>query len=438
MEQRRRKVVIMGAAGRDFHNFNTVFRDNDKYEVVAFTAAQIPDIEGRRYPPSLSGDTYPEGIPIIPEEDLPELIKEEGVDEVIFSYSDVTHEHVMHKASEVVSAGADFTLLGNDGTMIRARVPLISICATRTGSGKSQTTRKISELLNERGENIVTIRHPMPYGDLRQQSVQRFADYDDLERHNCTIEEMEEYEPYINKGMVIYAGVDYGAILREAEKEADILVWDGGNNDTPFYRPNLHFVVLDPHRVGDETRYHPGEVNLNMADVCIINKCDTAPEENIEKLEENIKKINPEAKIVRANSPLTVEDPERIKDKDVLVIEDGPTVTHGDMTFGAGKIAAEKYGAGKIVDPIENAVGSIKETFEKYTHLEDVLPAMGYGEKQIKELEETIENSGCDLVVSGTPIDLNRIIDVSKPIIHVTYELEVQEEGVLEELLKDF
>jgi len=438
MEKRKRKVIIMGAAGRDFHNFNTVFRDNEKYEVVAFTAAQIPDIEGRRYPPALSGELYPDGIPIIPEDDLVDVIEEENIDEVVFAYSDVTHEHVMHVGSKAVAAGADFVLLGNYETMIRARVPLISVCAARTGSGKSQTTRKICEMLNEDGTKLATIRHPMPYGDLEKQAVQRFATYEDLEKHDCTIEEMEEYEPYIDKDMVIYAGVDYGAILREAEEEADIVVWDGGNNDTPFYRSDLHFVVVDPHRVGHETKYHPGEVNLNMADVFIINKCDTADEEDIKQMEENLEEVNPDAEVLRADSPLTVEDSEEIEGKKVLVIEDGPTVTHGEMPFGAGKIAAEKFGAEEIVDPREYAVGSIKETFEKYTHLKDVLPAMGYGDQQKKELEETIANSDADLVVSGTPIDLHRILDIDKPMLHVTYELDVQKKGRLKEILNEF
>ncbi|MFW6037970.1 MAG: cyclic 2,3-diphosphoglycerate synthase [Candidatus Saliniplasma sp.] len=439
MEKKMKKrVVIMGAAGRDFHNFNTVFKENEKYDVVAFTATQIPDIEGRRYPPSLAGDLYPEGIPIVPEDDLRELIIEENIHEVVFSYSDVSHEYVMHKASIVNAAGADFVLLGTNHTMIRSKVPLVSICATRTGSGKSQTTRKIAEILNDKGRKVVAIRHPMPYGDLEKQAVQRFADYEDLDKHECTIEEREEYEPYINEGMVVYAGVDYGSILKKAEDEADVVIWDGGNNDTSFYRPDLSFVVLDPHRVGHETLYYPGETNLRMADVCIINKCDTAEEKNIKELEKNIKETNPDAEIVRANSPLTVNDPDKIKGKRVLVIEDGPTVTHGGMKFGAGKVAAEKYGAAEIVDPRKSAVGTIKETFEKYNHLTEVLPAMGYGEKQMKDLEKTIEDSDCDLVISGTPIDLNRVIDISKPLIHVTYKLEVPEEGRLEELLKDF
>lgn len=438
MEKRKERVIIMGAAGRDFHNFNTVFRDNEKFEVVAFTATQIPDIEGRRYPPSLAGKLYPEGIPIVHEEELADWIVREKVDEVIFAYSDVKHEYVMHKASQVNAAGADFVLLGNNETMIKSQKPVISICATRTGSGKSQTTRKICELLQDKGRKVVSIRHPMPYGDLEKQAVQRFEDYEDLDEHECTIEEREEYEPYINKGMIVYAGVDYGAILMQAEKEADIIVWDGGNNDTSFYRPNMHIVVLDPHRVGHELTYHPGETNLWMADVCVINKCDSAEEEDIKELEENIRSVNPDAEIIRANSPLTVNDPDAIKGKRVLVVEDGPTLTHGEMAFGAGKLAAEKYGAKEIVDPKEVAVGSIKDTFEKFDHLTDVLPAMGYGAEQMKDLEKTIEASDCDVVVSGTPIDLNRVINVEKPLVHVTYELEVPEEGRLEGLLEGF
>jgi len=428
----------MGAAGRDFHNFNTAFKDNDEFEVVAFTATQIPDIEGRRYPPALAGNSYPEGVPIIPEDKLVETIEEERIDEVVFAYSDVKHEYVMHKASKVIAAGADFVLLGNDDTMLKARIPVISICAGRTGAGKSQTTRAICEYLNEKGTNLVTVRHPMPYGDLEKQAVQRFEDYEDLDEHETTIEEREEYEPYIDKGMVIYAGVDYGAILREAEEEGDILVWDGGNNDTPFYRSDLHFVVLDPHRVGHETTYHPGEVNLNMADVCIINKCDTSEEEDISQLEDNIKDVNPDAEILRANSPIKVTDPDRIKGKKVLVIEDGPTLTHGEMSFGAGKLGADKYGAAEIVDPREYAVGSIKEAYENYPHMGKVLPAMGYSDEQIEDLQKTIENSNCDVVVSGTPIDITRVLDTKKPIAHVKYELEVQEESKLKNILDDF
>ncbi len=438
MERKKKNVIIMGAAGRDFHNFNTVFKDNPDFQVVAFTATQIPDIEGRRYPPSLAGHLYPEGIPIVHEDDLPRLIIDENVDEVVFAYSDVTHEHVMHKASLATALGTDFILLGNNSTMIKSRKPLISICAVRTGSGKSQTTRKICELLIEKGRKVSAIRHPMPYGDLEKQVVQRFAKYEDLDEHECTIEEREEYEPYIDKGMVVYAGVDYGKILMEAEKESDVIIWDGGNNDTSFYRPDLNFVVLDPHRLGHETTYHPGETNLRMADVCIINKCDSAEEEKIEQLEANIREVNPGATIIRADSPITVDKPEMIEGKRALVIEDGPTVTHGDMGFGAGFLAAEKYGASEIVDPRNFAINSIKETYEKYPHMEKILPAMGYGESQVKDLEDTIEHSDCDVVVSGTPIDLKRVLDVSKPLVRVRYELKVEDEDELKDLLKDF
>ncbi len=438
MERKKKKVVIMGAAGRDFHNFNTVFRDNPDYFVVAFTANQIPDIDGRRYPPSLSGDMYPQGIPIVHENDLTTIIQEENVDQVVFAYSDVTHEYVMHRASAALALGADFVLLGNDSTMIKSRKPVISICAVRTGSGKSQTTRKICELLMEKGRRVSAIRHPMPYGDLEKQVVQRFAEYDDLDRHECTIEEREEYEPYIDRGMAVYAGVDYGKILLEAENESDVIVWDGGNNDTSFYRPDLSIVVLDPHRLGHETTYHPGETNLRMADVCIINKCDSADEGHIVQLKNNIRKANPNGVIIRAESPITVDNPDMIRGKKVLVVEDGPTLTHGEMGFGAGLLAAEKYGAEKIVEPREFAINSIKETFLKYPHMKKVLPAMGYGERQVKDLEETIERSECDVVVSGTPIDLRRILKVSKPLVRVTYELHVENEDELRELLKDF
>ncbi len=438
MERKKKNVIIMGAAGRDFHNFNTVFKDNLDFQVVAFTATQIPDIEGRRYPPSLAGELYPEGIPIVHEDELPKLIIDENVDEVVFAYSDVTHEHVMHKASLVTALGADFILLGNDSTMIKSRKPMISICAVRTGSGKSQTTRKICELLIERGRKVSAIRHPMPYGDLEKQVVQRFAKYEDLDKHECTIEEREEYEPYIDRGMVVYAGVDYGKILMEAEKESDVLIWDGGNNDTSFYRPDINFVVLDPHRLGHETTYHPGETNLRMADVCIINKCDSAEEGKIEQLEDNIRETNPGAKIIRADSPITVDKPEMIEGKRALVIEDGPTVTHGDMGFGAGLLAAEKYGASEIVDPRNFAINSIKETYQKYPHMKKILPAMGYGGSQIKDLEDTIERSDCDVVVSGTPIDLKRVLDVSKSLVRVQYELEVDNEDELKDILRDF
>jgi len=433
-----KNVLIMGAAGRDFHNFNVFFRDNDDYCVRAFTATQIPDIEGRKYPAQLAGKLYPDGIPIFPEEELKDLIKRFDICEVYFSYSDVPHTYVMNKASEVQAAGASFNLLGPDETMIKSRLPIISVCAVRTGCGKSQSTRKIALLLKEKGRRVVVIRHPMPYGDLIKQKVQRFATYEDMIEQECTIEEMEEYEPHISNGILVYAGVDYGAILEEAEKEADIILWDGGNNDTPFYKADLEIVVVDPHRPGHELAYYPGETNFRRAGVLIINKMGTAKEENIDKVMANIKAFNPEATVIRANSPITVLDGEQIRGKSVLVIEDGPTLTHGEMGFGAGIVAAEKFGAAKIVDPRPFAVGSIKETFAKYSHLDRVLPAMGYGKQQISELSQTIDRAECDLVIGATPIDLSRLIKTSKNILRVTYDLE--EVGVpnLEDILKDY
>jgi len=433
-----RKVIIMGAAGRDFHNFNVFFRHNPGYKVVAFTATQIPDIEGRVYPASLAGPLYPEGIPIYAEETLPELIRKYNVQEVIFAYSDVSHEYVMHRASIAMAAGASFSLLGPEETMLEAKVPVISVCAVRTGSGKSQTSRKIALLLKEKGRRVVVIRHPMPYGDLARQRVQRFATYEDMDRHECTIEEREEYEPHIKRGIVVYAGVDYGAILAEAEKEADIILWDGGNNDFSFYRSNLEIVVLDPHRAGHELRYHPGETNLRRAQVLVINKMDTAPIEKVNILLDNIKMVNPQAVVIRANSKITVPDGSLITGKRVLVIEDGPTLTHGEMTFGAGVVAANQHGAALIIDPRPFAVGSIKETFAKYRHLDRVLPAMGYGQEQIAELQETINQADCDLVVSATPIDLNRVIKSNKKILHVIYELEEMGSPNLKEVLARF
>jgi len=434
----KRKVIIMGAAGRDFHNFNTFFRDNEKYEVVAFTATQIPDIDGRKYPAVLAGKLYPDGIPILKEEDLPELIKKYDVDDVVFAYSDVAHVDVMHKASIALANGADFVLMGNKETMLKSTKPVIAVCAVRTGCGKSQTTRAVINILKSKGRKVVAIRHPMPYGDLAKQAVQRFADYSDLDKHDCTIEEREEYEPHIDKGIVVYAGVDYEAILRQAEQEADIILWDGGNNDTSFYRPDLYIVVVDPLRAGHEMLYHPGEVNFRMADVIVINKMDSATEEELKVIRENIAKVNPDAKIIEANSPPVAENPDAIKGKKVLVIEDGPTVTHGGMKYGAGYVAAKAAGAAEIIDPRPFAVGSIVDTFKKYSHLEEVLPAMGYGEKQVKELEETINNSDCDIVVSGTPIDITRVVNVNKPIVRVRYDLQVIGDTTLEEVLKDF
>ncbi|HQE64825.1 MAG TPA: cyclic 2,3-diphosphoglycerate synthase [Candidatus Saccharicenans sp.] len=433
-----RKVIIMGAAGRDFHNFNVYFRDNPDYRVVAFTATQIPDIEGRKYPAALAGKLYPRGIPIYSEAELTDLIKEHKVDEVHFAYSDVPHEYVMHKASEAMAAGASFVLLGPADTMIKSRKPVISVCAVRTGSGKSQTTRKVALTLKAKGRRVVVIRHPMPYGDLEKQKVQRFATYEDLDRHECTIEEREEYEPHIDNGIIVYAGVDYGAILKQAEKEADIILWDGGNNDFPFYKSDLEIVVVDPHRAGHELSYHPGETNFRRADVYVVNKMDTAEPEKVKLVMDNIKKINPKAKVIKANSPIFVEEGSQIKGKRVLVIEDGPTLTHGGMRYGAGIVAAQQYQAAEIIDPRPYAVGSIKKTFEKYSHLDKVLPAMGYGEKQTRELAATINKIDCDLVISATPIDLNRVIKVNKPMLRVRYELEEIGQPNLKSVLKDF
>jgi predicted GTPase len=431
------RVIIMGAAGRDFHNFNTYFRDNPAYEVVAFTATQIPNIEGRRYPPELAGRLYPEGIPIYPEAELAGLIKENAVEQVVFAYSDIPHMDVMHEASTVLASGADFRLMGNSKIVLRSSVPVISVGAVRTGSGKSQTTRKICAILRNKGLDVVAVRHPMPYGDLKKQVVQRFATYDDLARNECTIEEREEYEPLIDKGIVVYAGVDYERILREAEKEADVIVWDGGNNDVPFYRSDLHIVVADPHRPGHEVTYHPGETNVRMAGVVIINKVQTADRQDILTVRDNVKRINPEATIIEAASPIIVDRPDDIKGKRVLVVEDGPTVTHGGMTYGAGTIAAEDYGAADIVDPRPFAIGSIAETFRKYGHIGKLLPAMGYGNDQVKELEDTINRSDCDVVVSGTPVDLQRVIKINKPIVRVRYELCEIGHPTLEELIVD-
>ena len=433
-----KKVIIMGAAGRDFHNFNTYFRDNPHFQVVAFTATQIPDIEGRKYPPALAGRLYPDGIPIHAEDELDALIRKHGVTKVYFSYSDVAHEDVMHKASQVQAAGASFVLLGPRDTMIKSKKPVVSVCAVRTGCGKSQTSRKVSLILKKKGRTVAAIRHPMPYGDLAKQRVQRFAAYEDLDRHECTIEEREEYEPYIKNGLIIYAGVDYEAILREAEKEAEVILWDGGNNDFPFYQSDLEIVVVDPHRAGHELLYYPGETNFRRAQVLIINKMDTASDEMIAKLSANIQKINPAAVVIKAASPPIVENGERIRGKRVLVIEDGPTVTHGGMPYGAGIMAARKYGAAHIVDPRPAAGGSIQATFAKYTHLENVLPAMGYGEKQVRELAATIEKIDCDLIVSATPIDLNRLIKTRRPLLRVGYELEEIGSPTLENVLAKF
>jgi len=418
------RTLIMGAAGRDFHNFNVFYRGNADYEVVAFTATQIPNIEGRKYPAELAGKDYPKGIPIYPESDLEKLIKDFKVDQVVFAYSDVPHEYVMHKASIAMAAGADFRLMGPGTTQIKSTKPVVSVCAVRTGSGKSQTTRRVSLILREMGYKVAAIRHPMPYGDLVKQKVQRFATYADLDKNECTIEEREEYEPHIDNGVIVYAGVDYEAILRQAEKEVDIVLWDGGNNDFSFYVSDLAIVVADPHRPGHEKMYHPGETNCRLADVFVINKVDTALPENVIAVRESLHQLNSKAVIIEAASPLFVDKPEEIRGKRVLVIEDGPTLTHGEMAYGAGWVAARRFGAGEIVDPRLYAVGSIVETYRKYPKTGTILPAMGYGEDMVKDLEKTINNAKVDLVVSGTPIDLTRIIKVNKPIQRVRYELQ--------------
>jgi predicted GTPase len=431
-----RRIVIAGAAGRDFHNFNVLFRDREDAEVVAFTAAQIPNIDGRIYPPALAGARYPAGIPIVLEEELPELVRSQAVDEVIFAYSDVTHEHVMHVGSAALAAGADYRLLAPRSTELTSTKPVVAICAVRTGSGKSQTTRHISRVLRESGKRVAVLRHPMAYGDLARQAVQRFERYEDLDAADCTIEEREEYEPHLADGNLVFAGVDYPAILSLAEDEADVIVWDGGNNDTPFITPDLHVVVCDPHRPGHELRYHPGETNLRMADVCVVNKIDTAPPEGVEAVLDSIRSVNPQAEVVRAASPYLVEgDADEVRGKRVLAVEDGPTLTHGDMSYGAAVLAAKQYAAAELVDPRPFAVGSIRKTFELYPHLAELLPAMGYGRKQIEELRETIERSDADLVLIGTPIDLRRVIDLDKPALRVTYRLQELGQPTLADLL---
>ncbi|RLB19489.1 MAG: GTPase [Deltaproteobacteria bacterium] len=429
------KVIIMGAAGRDFHNFNVYFRDNDRYRVVAFTAAQIPKIEGRLYPPTLAGDLYPEGLPIYPEKDLARLIREHQVDLVAFSYSDVLHVDVMHKASIAMAEGADFILIGAPYTMLKAEKPVVAVCAVRTGCGKSQTTRKVCHILREQGKKVVVVRHPMPYGDLQNQVVQRFSTYEDFEKHKCTIEEREEYEPLVDLGIVTYAGVDYGKILAQAEKEADIIVWDGGNNDTPFYQPDIHIVLFDPHRAGHELLYYPGETNMLMADIAIINKVDTASLAQVEQVRRNIQQNAPRARIVLANSPAIVSQPGLIKGKRVMVVEDGPTLTHGGMPYGAGLIAARQYGASEIVDPRSAAVGSIKDTYLLYPHVGPVLPAMGYSDEQIADLESTVNRVECDLILFATPIHLTRILNINKPAMRVRYEYQDSERPFLEDAL---
>jgi predicted GTPase len=433
-----RKVIIMGAAGRDFHNYNVFFRNNKSYKVVAFTAAQIPDIDKRKYPASLAGKLYPQGIPIHPESKLEELIRKHDVHVVVFSYSDVSYRHVMSTASRVAAQGADFMLMGPECCMLKAKVPVVAVCAVRTGCGKSQTTRRVAAILLGRGRKVVVVRHPMPYGDLRKQVAQRFSSLADLKKHKCTIEEREEYEPLIRMGVVVYAGVDYFEILRRAEKEADVLIWDGGNNDFPFYRPDLHIVVLDALRPGDELFYYPGEVNLRMADVAIINKVDSADPESVEEVRDNIRGTNPGAVVIDAASPVFCPQAGKIRDKRVLVVEDGPTLTHGEMGFGAGVVAARKFGARELVDPKPYAVGSIKKAIETYPNIGCLLPAAGYGAEQIKDLEKSINKVDCDCVVVATPIDLAKVIKLKKPSVRVTYELEEIGKPDLEEVIDGF
>jgi len=430
-----RNALIMGAAGRDFHNFNVFFRNNPEIRVKAFTATQIPDIAGRKYPRQLAGEYYPQGIPIYPETELVDLIKKLEIDDVYFAYSDVRHTYVMDKAAEVQAAGANFILLGPRETMIKSSKPVVSVCAVRTGCGKSQTTRRVSQILIAMGKKVAAIRHPMPYGDLVAQKVQKFVTKADLARHKCTIEEMEEYEPHIENGVIVFAGVDYGAILREAEKVADVILWDGGNNDFPFYKSDLEIVVADPHRAGHEREYYPGEVNFRRADVIVINKIDTADLENVLEVRESIRELNPKAVVVDAASPLLVKNGERIRGKRVLVIEDGPPLTHGEMQYGAGVMAAQKYGAAELVDPRPWAVGTIAETFRKYPDIGVLLPAMGYGAKQMKDLEATINKVDCDLIVIATPIDLGRIVTFKRPTVRVGYELQEIGTPNLEEIL---
>lgn len=419
-----KKVVIMGAAGRDFHNFNVIYRNNKDYEVIAFTATQIPDIDDRKYPAELAGKLYPNGISIYAEDEIVELIQKHRIDEVVFSYSDISYDYVMSRAAVVNAAGADFKLLSVIGTMIESKKPVVAVCAARTGSGKSQTTRRICEILKEMGYKVVAVRHPMPYGDLVKQACQRFARIEDLKKYDCTIEEMEEYEPHINRGQVVYAGVDYGRILSEAEKEADIIVWDGGNNDTAFYKPDLLVTVADPHRPGHEMLYYPGGTNILLSDVVLINKVDTAHIDDINMVRDNVMMVNSDAVIIEGASPISVDRPDLIRDKKVLVIEDGPTLTHGEMTYGAGVIAAQKFGAEDIIDPRPYTVNSIAETFEKYPEIGALLPAMGYGGQQMEDLEETIARVECDTVVIATPIDLRRVIDIKQPSVRVSYELQ--------------
>jgi len=432
----RIRVLIMGAAGRDFHNFNTYFRDKPAYEVVAFTATQIPNIEGRTYPAELAGKHYPKGVPIYPEDELASLIRKERIDQVVFAYSDVSHEYVMHRASLVLATGADFRLMGMNSTQLPSKKPVVSVCAARTGSGKSQTTRRVADILRGLGYRVAAVRHPMPYGDLVRQAVQRFASYEDLEKHDCTIEEREEYEPHIAEGVIVFAGVDYEKILRQAESEVDIILWDGGNNDLSFFKSDLHIVVVDPHRPGHELRYHPGETNVRAADVLVINKVDTASPEAVMTVRDNIAALNPGATIIEAASPIFIDDPAAVRGKRVLVVEDGPTLTHGEMAYGAGWVAAKRFGAAEIVDPRPYAVGSIAATYAKYPNTGAVLPAMGYGDKQVRELEQTINNAKVDLVIIGTPIDLARLLDLNKPAQRVRYALQEIGQPTLADLLE--
>jgi predicted GTPase len=434
----RTKIIIMGAAGRDFHNFQVCYREDPSVEVIAFTATQIPGIENRIFPPELAGPLYPQGIPILPEERLPEIVRGYGIHQVIFAYSDIAHTDVMHKASLVLSLGADFVFLGPDRTMLKAEVPLISVCAVRTGCGKSGVTEKIWEILKQRGIRTVVIRHPMPYCDLNRMRVERFATLEDLDRYTCTVEEREEYEHLVVKGITVYAGVDYEAILRAAEKEAQVILWDGGNNDFSFYRPDLEIVILDPHRPGHERLYHPGEVNFLRAKVLVINKVDTAPPEAVNRLRDSSARANPGAKVLQTASRIYVEGGERIKGKKVLVVEDGPTVTHGGMTYGAGALAARQYGAAELVDPRPFAVGSLKSVFEAYPHLTQILPAEGYFPEQLKDMEATIQQTPCDLVLVATPIDLSRLIKISQPVLRVSYRVEDWGEPTLEQAIEEF
>lgn len=438
MAKKKKKIVIMGAAGRDFHNFNTLYRDNADVEVVAFTATQIPDIDGRKYPAVLAGKLYPKGIPIYEEAKLLELIDQYEIDEVVFSYSDVPYQYVMEKAAYVMSSGARFAVEGGDPTMIKSKKPVVAVCAVRTGCGKSQTTRKVAEILQAMGKKVVAIRHPMPYGDLAKQACQRFATLKDLDKHKCTIEEREEYEPHINKGIVVYAGVDYEMIVREAEKEADIILWDGGNNDMSFYKTDLLITVVDPHRPGHELTYYPGQNNLLLADAIVINKIDSADPDGIAEVRENIADYNPDAIVIDGASPIEVDDPKKIRGKKVLVVEDGPTLTHGEMPYGAGVVAAQKYGAAELVDPRPYTVKSITETFEKYPEIGVLLPAMGYGAQQVKDLETTINRTKCDLVIIATPIDLRRVIEIKKPSVRVYYDLQEIGTPNLQMVLEDF